>query len=227
MEYKVLKGKSANKLKEKNCIAFLCQLDFNLARVYLLCDWTYLVMPFNPFSNCLLISKQELLQKWIKERHFPVSGWGDRSYFEKSQSLKNLASYKEGLKEALCDLIFKEEKRSPDDLCAEEIDCIYEVLSHRNLFEELKLNFTVLLGDYIIGRRKDLHLRWGLLSDRQYINPVLNLIIVTDQKQQGYYELEKEIGSKRGYAGVDHYLQGVVLESKKQVEDMLEIVGVM
>jgi hypothetical protein len=227
MDYKVLKWKRGNKLKETMGIGFIAQIDFNLAKVYLLSDWSYLVMPFNPLSNWLVTHKLELMRKWIKERYFPVGEGGDTSYFERSHMLRNLASFKEELKEALCDLIFKNKRRAPADLSADEIDCIYEILKYRNLFHEFKLNFIILLGDYLINRRKDLDLSWGLLSDRQYLNPLMSLIIVTDPKRQGYYEIEKQLSIGQGYAGIEHYLRAVVLESKRQVEDMVEIVGVM
>jgi hypothetical protein len=227
MDYKIIKWGMANKLKERHSICFLCQLDFNLANIYLLSNWSYLVMPFAPFSNGLLTSKQEVLRKWIKERYFPVGDEGDGSYFERHLRLKNLTSCKEGLKVALCDLVFKNKKRSPEDLSAEEIDRVYAVLRYKDLFQKFKLNFTVLLGDYIISRRKDLDLRWGLLNDRQHLNPMVNLIIVGDQMQQGYYDFEKQLSGKQGYAGAEHYLQAVVFGSENQAKEMVEVVGVM
>ena len=225
--YKIVKWKLANRLKEKKCMGFLCQLDFNLANIYLLNDWSYLVMPSSPFSDALVTAKQELLQKWIKNRYFPVIDEGDGSYFERNLRLKNLTGCKEGLKEALYDLVFKDNKRSPADLSAEDIDRVYAVLRYKELFQKFKLNFTVLLGDYIISRRKDLDLSWGLLTDRQSLNPLVHLIIVTDQKRQGYYELEKHLNCKQGYPGVEYYLQAVDFGSENQSKEMVEVVGVM
>jgi hypothetical protein len=227
MDYKIIKWGMANKLKERHSICFLFQLDFNLANIYLLSNWSYLVMPFAPFSNGLLTSKEKVLRKWIKERYFPVIDEADGSYFERSFKLKNLSDCKEGLKEALCDLVFKNNKRSPADLSAEEIDRVYTVLRYKDLFQKFKLNFTVLLGDYIISRRKDLDLRWGLLNDRQSLNPLVHPILVTDQKQQGYYELEKQLYGRKGYAGAEHYLQAVAFELENQAKEMVEVVGVM
>jgi hypothetical protein len=227
MNYKILKWKHANKLKEQKSIAFILQIDFNLAKVYLLSDWTYLVMPFNPFSNWLLTDKQELLQKWIKERYFPVDDEIDRSYFERSRSLENLTYHKAGLKQALCDFIFKDGNRSPDELSGDEIDCIHEALKYRGLFARFKLNFIFLLGDYVISQRKDRDLHWGLLSDKQSLNPSINLIIVTDLKRGEYYDLEGQLCSRQGYAGVDHYSQEVDFGSESQAREVGEILWVM
>jgi hypothetical protein len=226
MDYKVLNSTHANKLKKKKNLGFILQIDFNLANVYLLSNWSYLVMPFNPSSDWLLTTDQELLHKWIKDGYFPMGDAIRGSYFERRRKLESHFNRKEALKQAFCDFIFQGEKRSVGDLSAEEINCLYEILRARNLFDRFRLNFILLLGDYIISRGKGLGLRWGLLNDKQHLNPIVHLVIVTGQKQQGYYNLEQQLSSEQVYAGADHYLNEVVFGSGSLAKNMVEIVRV-
>jgi hypothetical protein len=224
MDYKVLNSTDAKKLKKTKNIGSILQIDFNLANVYLLSDWSFLVMPSNPSSNCLLTAKQELLHKWIKDGYFPMGDQVRGSYFTRRRRLEGLFSRKEGLKQVVCNFIFNDEMQLSGNLSAAEIDSLYEILRARNLFEKFQLNFILLLGDYIISRGKDWGLRWGLLSDKQQLNPLIHLSIVTDQKRQGYYNLEQQLSSKQGYAGADHYLNAVVFGSRRLAKDLVEIV---
>jgi hypothetical protein len=207
MDYRVLHWRSANKLKARKSVALILHIEFNLAKVYLLKDCSYLVMPINPFGNALLTNKLELLNSWIAERCFPAGDKVDGSHFEDREKLENLMSFKEELKETLCQYIFKDRWRSPASLSAAEIDGIYELLRDRNVYEQFKLNFVVLLGDHIISRQKKISFRWGLLIIKQYLNPLTSLVLITDQTQKRYCNLEKQISSKWGYAGVDYFFK--------------------
>ena len=227
MDYEVLDSSYAKRLKKKKSLGFLLQIDFNLADVYLLDNWSFLVMPFDPANDWLLTSDQALLRKWIKEGCFPMGDGVDRSYFERRRKLESQITFKEVLKEALCNFMFMEGKRSPADLSAEEIDWLYELLRQREMFQKFQLNFIFLLGDYIISRRKELDLHWGLLNDKQTLNPAINLIVVADQKQRGYYDIEKQLNGKQGYAGAEQYMNSAVFGSDNQAKVIVEIIRVM
>jgi hypothetical protein len=224
MDYKVLNWRPANRLKARKSVSLILHVEFNLAKVYLLKDCSYLVMPINPFGKALQTDKQELLNKWIDERYFPVDDKVDSSYFENRERLENLMNFKEELKEALCQYVFNGRWPPPDSLSAGEIDSIYQLLRDRDAYDQFKLNFTVLVGDYIIRRQKDMDLRWGLLTVKQYLNPLTSLILITDQRQKRYYNLEKKISSKWGYAGVEYFLQAIVEGPGPKLNEIIEMI---
>jgi hypothetical protein len=209
MEYKILTWKSANKLKDKKSVACVMQIDFNLAKIFLLKDWSFLVMPLNPFGNGLHTHKEGVLQQWIKERFFPVGDEVNKLYFENRDMVENLINHKEGLKQVLCNHFFDEGKRSPGELSAEDIDGIYDILKKRNLYQQFKLNFLVLAGDYIISQQREKTPQWGLLSLKQYLNPVISLVLITDEAKRDYFDLELRLSGKRAYPGIARYIKDI------------------
>ena len=50
----VLGWRAVNELKDELKAKFVAQLDHNFAKIYLLNESSYLVMPLNPFGNSLL-----------------------------------------------------------------------------------------------------------------------------------------------------------------------------
>lgn len=225
MDYSVLNWRSANRLKARKSVALILHIEFNLSKVYLLKDCSYLVMPINPFGKALRTSKQEVLNKWIKERHFPSGDIDDDTNFETREKLENMMNFKEELKEALCQYAFKDESRSPDSLSVAEIDGIYELLRTKDQFRQFKVHFIVLVGDYIIRQQQEMDLRWGLLIVKQYLNPIISLILITDQRHKKYYHLERQVGSKWGYAGVEFIIDAIAEGPGAKANETIEVIA--
>jgi hypothetical protein len=225
MDYRVLNWRSANRLKACKSVSLILHIEYNLSKVYLLKDCFYLVMPINPFGKALLTGNLEILNKWIEERFFPAGDEADGSYLETREKLENLMGFKEELKEALLQYAFKDEGRSPDSLSAQEIDGIYELLRDKELFRQFKLNFIVLVGDYIIRRQKEMDLRWGLLIVKENLNPLTSLILITDQRHKRYYNLERQVSSKWGYAGVEYILNAIVEGPGARANEVIEVIA--
>lgn len=227
MDYKVLDWSSANELKDKMNAVYVEQLDFNFSRVYLLNDSSYLIMPLNPFGNSIITSKKDLLAKWISKQRFPVSGEVNQFYFNNQDKIDNLIASKETLKQSLCNCLFKGESKTPDNLSSEEIDNIYALLKKRKKYQEYKLNFIVLVGDYILNQHKQEGYHWGLLRNKQFLNPLMNLIIVTSEDENQYYNIEDKITGKFGYVGVQYYLKSISDGLTKTSNTIEEIVKIM
>lgn len=226
MDYKVLDWSSANELKDKMNATFVKQLDFNFSNVYTLSDSSYLIMPLNPFGNSLLTNKKDLLDKWISEQHFPANDEVNKFYFDNQDKMDNLIANKEALKQTLYNYVFKGENKTSNELSAEGIDSIYNLLKKRKKINEYKLNFIVLVGDFILNQYKQENYRWGLLRNKQLLNPIMNLIIVTDEKEKQYFNLEDEIFGKWGYLGIQDILQAIS-NHKRRANEIEDIVKVM
>ena len=78
------------------------------------------------------------------------------------------------MKKNLCQYIFRENIKNVDGVSIEEIDSIYNLLRKKRKFESYKLNFIVLVGDYIITHSKKNSNYWGLLKIQQLLIQVLN-----------------------------------------------------
>lgn len=227
MDYKVLNWNTANELKDKMNATFVVQPNFNFSKVYLLNDSSYLIMPLNPFGNSMLTSKKNLLDKWISEQHFPISDEANNFYFNNQDKIDNLISNKEALKRSLCNYLFKGKSKSPDSLTSIEIDSIYKLLKKRKRYQEYKLNFIVLVGDYILNQHKHESYHWGLLRSKQLLNPVMSLIIITNEKEKRYFNLEDKMSGKFGYVGVQYYLKSISDSLIKRANEIEEIARVM
>lgn len=227
MDYKVLDWHAANGLKDQMNATFVMQPDFNFSKVYLLNNSSYLIMPLNPFGNSLVTDKKELLDKWISEQNFPANDEVNKFYFENHDKIDNLIARKEVLKQELCNYVFKGENKTFDELSAEEIDGIYKVLKKSKKYPAFKLNFIVLVGDFILNQNKLENYSWGLLRSKQFLNPVMSLIIVTDEKEKRYYNLEDKISGKFGYVGVQYYLKSISDALTSRADEIAEIAKVM
>ena len=53
------------------------------------------------------------------------------------------------------------------------------------------MEFILLIGEYIIQLDKGYH--WGRLENRQFLNPLINLVIVTNELEQEYFNVEYHI----------------------------------
>lgn len=224
MDYKILDWSSANELKEKMNAKVFMNLDFNLSSVYLLEDSSYLITPLNPFGNSLLTKDKSLLEGWVRDQRFPVVDEANKFYFTNQSKIDELLIYKEVLKKDLYKYTLGDEKQNIDNPSEEDIDNIYQVLKKRKKIKEYKLNFIVLVGDFLLNKNKDW--KWGVLRNKQLLNPVMSLIIVKDEKQNLYYNLEDNISGKWGYPGVQYILK-TISESGKKASEIEEIARIM
>lgn len=226
MEYKILDWQTANDLKDSMKATFVLQPDFNFSSIYLLKDSSYLIMPLNPFGNSVLTTNKGLLDKWVNEKRFPNIDEANNFYFENQDKIDNLIANKDALKETLCNYIFKEQKKVPSELTKDDIDSIYNILKRRKRIKEYKLNFIILAGDFILTQHKNKNYRWGLLKDKQLLNPIVSLILITDINKNQYFNLEDEIFGKWGYTGMYDILHSI-LNHKRLPNEMVEIEKIM
>jgi hypothetical protein len=217
-DYKVLDWSSANSLKDTLKGKEITQLEFDLSIVYLLNDSSYLIMPLNPFGNSLLIYKKVILDKFIQMQHFPIDEEQNKFYLDKKAEIDNLLAEKSSLKKSLYNYIYKRNDNLPTELSANQIDEIYRILKKRRKFNIYKLNFIVLVGDFILGHFRDRNYKWGLLRNKQYLNPIINIIIITDEKNREYFNLENEISNKYGYLGLNYILFSIDSHKTKSNE---------
>lgn len=224
MDYKVLDWSSAAKLKERLKGKVFKSIDFNLASVYLLEDSSYLIMPLNPFGNSILTKDKSLLDNWVKEQRFPDIDDANAFYFNNQVKIEGLLSYKEALKKELYSYVMKDRGEGITNPSVDDIDHIYQTLKKRKKIKEYKLNFIVLVGDCILEANKDY--RWGILENKQLLNPLMNLVIVKDKGKGIYYNLEENSTGKWGYPGMQYILK-TVSESNKKSNEIEEIKKVM
>jgi hypothetical protein len=224
MKYKVLDWSSANELKKKMNGKVFMNIEFNLSCVYILEDSSYLIIPLNPFGNSLLTSDKALLEDWVKNQHFPVIDEANKFYFKNQSKIDNLLIYKEELKKDLYKYALGDVKQNINTPSEDDIDSIYQILKRRKKIKEYKLNFVVLIGDFLLNKNKNW--KWGVLRSKQLLNPLMSLIIVKDEKQNLYFNLEDNISGKWGYPGVQYVLKAIS-ESGKKANEIEEIAKVM
>jgi hypothetical protein len=196
--YQIIDGLEGHDLKSKENARFIMTIDYNLASVYQLSDSSYLVMPINPFAKCLRVQNKAVLEKWIDESYFPTNEVENQFYFENKHKMDSLPQYKNQLKEILLEYIYK----GPAEITCYEIDSIYKLLKQRKRFKEYKLNFVVLLGDFLIQKYPQENYRWGLFESRQLLNPVVSLILVRENNgNQEYFKIQDRMEGKYGFTG--------------------------
>jgi hypothetical protein len=223
MEYKVLDCPEAANLKKD--AKFFRYLDFNHSTVYMLDDSSYLLMPLNPFGKSMRINSINLLERFIKERHFPDNEKANEFYVENKCNIDNFIEYKEKLKKDLIDYVFKGSDQRLQELPVEQIDYVYEFMKKRKMIKKYKLNFIALLGDCLIKRYEAEGLKWGLLANKQLLNPVINLILIADQKQGIYFNIEESIFGKYSFSGVQMVIHDIENYPKKsnEIESIVKI----
>jgi len=200
MEYKVLDCFEAANLKKS--AKFLINIEFNLSSVYSLNDSSYLVMPLNPLGKSMLIKNKNLLEQFINEKYFPDNEEANKFYFDNKQCTDNLIKCKEKLKIELIDYVFKGGNHFQEENSLEQIDYVYETLKKRKAIKKYKLNFIVLIGDFIIRKYGNNDIRWGLVAKKQLLNPIMNLVLIKDEKNGIYFDIEESIFGKYSYSGI-------------------------
>lgn len=200
--YQILDWNTANEIKQLPSTHFLEQMEYNLASVYQLEDSSYLLMPLNPFAKCLLAKDKATLDSWIAESYFPTDEDANNFYLENKEQLENIYQCKEQLKEALLKYVYKGEE-IPKQLSGSDIDAIYKLLKKRKRFKEYQLHFILLAGEYLIEQNPNLNCRWGVLSTKQLLNPVIKIVLVTNiDNVEEYFKMEDRIVGKWGYQGI-------------------------
>ena len=222
MEYKILNWQTANDLKDSKNAILVLHPDFNLSSIYRLSDSSYLVMPLNPFGNSIVTSDKLLLDKWISEKRFPNIDAANKFYFENKGIIDSLSANKESLKQELCNHVFKGRKNAISDLTEDDIDSIYHTLKKGKKINRYKLNFIVLVGDFLLSKYNKEKCQWGLLKSKELINPIVSLILITDANENYFFNIEDEIFGKWGYTGIRDILQALV-SHKQRPNELTEI----
>lgn len=148
-------------------------------------------MPLNPFTKTILTKDSLLLESWIDKQIFPMDGGINRFYFDNRTKIDHLNSVVPILVKELLDAVGIE----ATIVTAVEIDKIYAFLVDEKNFERYKLNYIALIGDFLKSRGT-VHIHWGLLKRKQFLNPLVQIVLV---KKEGdtihYFNLEEKLDS--------------------------------
>ncbi len=188
MGYQIIDWQLANDIKSN--AEKVSQIDFNLASVYLYDDSKYLVMPLNPFGKSIIIDNKQLLEDFIDKKCFPVFENVHKFYVENKEKIDNIASYKNILISDLLKSYYGHEVNL-HNITLNQIEEIYKGLILNKRIKKNRLEFILLIGEYIIQLDKGYH--WGRLENRQFLNPLVNLVIVTNKLEQEYFNVEYHI----------------------------------
>lgn len=199
MEYRILVWQDANDLKKSKNAEFIYTIESNKSNVFLLDDSTFLLMPFNPFGNSIQVKEKNVIENWVANDKFPITEEFNRFYYDNELVINNLNTHKEKLKEDLFNYVYKDPSNHPVDLNKQVIDEIYKYVKAKRKVDNYRLNFIVLVGDYLMGNNKKY--KWGLYKSCQYINPVHFLAIVNSDPQPKCFNLEANLFTKHGYLG--------------------------
>jgi hypothetical protein len=225
MDYEVLSGSSANDLKNRSDAKLIATNAFNFSKTYLLNDGSYLVMPLNPFGNSLHTSEKQELDNWISEGYFPSGDEANTFYLENRPQIDNLPAYQEKLKETLFGFVFKDDLTAAKAMDEATIEHIYEILKKKKKIKTFKLHFLVLLGDFIISKDQSGLYHWGKLSNKQLLNPIIKPVIVTNEEEQLYFDLEDSIYGKWGYVGVQAILHALASDMTKKGNEIETLIS--
>ncbi|WP_342327993.1 hypothetical protein [Pedobacter sp. FW305-3-2-15-E-R2A2] len=199
--YEILEWSKANDLKLAKNTQFLMTISYNLGQVYKLQDLSYVVIPINPFGKALLTKDKKVLDRWITDSYFPTNEDINSFFFKNAEKIKKLPEFKDELIRELEIGINSTESISRT---SEEIDQIYKQLKNRKIFPKYRLNFIVLVGEYLIKRHPDIRAAWALYRNKQLLNPDTQLALVRVLNNQNcYFKLENFITGKWGYRGME------------------------
>ncbi|MBD1363262.1 hypothetical protein IDJ77_05500 [Mucilaginibacter sp. ZT4R22] len=200
--YNILNWPEANELKSHMDGEVVERVYFNLSTVYKLSDGTYLVMPINPFAKCLAAKDTVLLEKWRTDCYYPTNEKINDFYFANKEKFENLLQFQEVLNNDLLKYVAKYENEltQPSDL-----DEICKLLKKKKAFNKYKLNFIVLVGNYIINKHPDDGLIWAKLVNKQLLNPLVTLVLLgIVNNEERYFDLQELVDGKWGYQGLQH-----------------------
>lgn len=198
--YKITGWSEANELRLKAGSELIMIVEYNKAKIYHLADSTYVIMPISPFAKCLITKSRDLLDKWISDSHFPTNEDINSFYFKNKEKISNLNRIKETLINELATVIGIDLKHLQD---SSKIDNVYEILKKRRLFDKYKLNFIVLVGDYILNKYPMDNLHLSKLKHKQFLNPVIEIALSRFiNGEERYFNLQELIIGKWGYRGI-------------------------
>ncbi|MEO7214622.1 hypothetical protein [Mucilaginibacter sp.] len=201
--YDILDWAEANELKTRTNGEVVESIYFNLSTVYKLSDGTYLVMPINPFAKCLATKNMVLLEKWRTDCYYPTNEKINAFYFANKDKFENLPQFREVLINDLLKYLAKYENELTQP---PELDEICKLLKKKKAFNKYKLNFIVLVGNYIINKHSDDRLMWAKLINKQLLNPLITLVLLgVVNNEERYFDLQELVDGKWGYRG----LQGI------------------
>jgi len=214
-QYEILSFTEAAILKKQ--AKYLNSIEFNLAKIYII-NGSYLVMPLMPFASSILVFDKALLDKFITEEHFPVNDNVNAWYHKNKTTVDNLNDLKVNMiQELLINSIYKEDREQQIKLKSNDIDLIYQKLKQAKKLTKYKLNFIVLTGEYIINNLRQDEWDWGVLKNKQLLNPIINLILVKAASNT-YYNIQEALFGKWKYQGIEELLKNIHRDSKQSNE---------
>lgn len=217
MKFKVLNWEERVELTEKEEYKFLKNIDCNLSSVYVSDDGSFLITPLFPFGKSIITYDKDELEEWISTCNFPT-GENNNVFFEKNhEKINNLLLHKEKLINDLLIHIYGNKDLVID---IDKIDEVYDILKKKRKFKQYKLNFIVLVGEYL--KSTNHNVRWGKLLDKQLLNSTVSLVMINEKNE--YYEVEYYIDGKWGYTGMNSINSGFHT-SWRTSHEILEVVS--
>lgn len=213
MNYREIDSLEAIKIKNKASTKMIYTVDFNLATVFTIDESSYLVTPLNPFGKNLIVYEKQLLDKFISEEYFPVDEKINIFYYKNKIIINNLLENKNELIKSLLDF----ENKELSKLTFKDIDEMYNTLKKQRKIEKYRLNFILLLGEFLIRNQKTDSTSWALLSNKQLLNPVINIVIFNNLSGE-YFNIEELIFGKFGYLGSRYIFESMKNNRKKPNE---------
>lgn len=223
MEYFTITKDKAEEIKLNIGIKKERFIDFNFSTAYFLKDDSVVVQPLNPFGKCLRILDLNIYEKFIKQESFPIVESLDNLYKNNSDIIVNIARNKENLINVLYKFVYKKDRNDTLDL--NKIEDILLILKKKKMFENYKLNFIVLLTDFILQSNKNY--KWGILKVKQLMNPIYRIVLVVDDGNERYYQIEQEINDRLLNWGVEYIISRAVSRSKKsgELEKIIQVIN--
>lgn len=213
----ILNWEERIELIEKEEYKFLRSIDCNLSSVYGADDGSFMITPLFPFGKSIITYDKDELEEWINACNFPT-GENNNVFFEKNhEKINNLLLNKEILINDLLTPIYGNKDLVID---GDKIDEVHAILKKRRKFKQYKLNFIVLVGEYL--RSTNHKVKWGKLVDKQLLNPTVSIVMINEQNE--YYELEYYVDGKWGYTGIKSINTGFHT-SWRTCQEILEVVS--
>lgn len=226
MEYEVLDWPVARDLVEKNDAHCIELIDYNQGQVYQLKDSSYVVMPVMPFAKCLRVYHRQLLDEWIRNSFFPTGEHFSDFYYKHKAIMDNFPQYTDKLREELITYIQKKPGNTGHVPDSDDIDLIYKTLRKRKKFSTYRLHFYALLGSYIIKICPEEHFKWGLLQNKQMLDPPVSLVLLKKHDNAWrYFDLEDCVEGKFGYLSVQYVLSSPTRFNRRfnEIESLLRV----
>lgn len=222
MEYAIVHPFEAVELKEKGRFSYL--IEFNMSKVYILPNSKLLVVPLNPFATCILIDNESVLNEFISEQFFPVEEELKGFYFENKEKIDNLPLYKKALKDRLFNNIYGTKLKS-EQVTVENINEVYHCVKKKRTHKKYKLNLIILLGDYLIKASKNKKLQWGLLANKQYLNPKKKLVLIDNLAETSYLDIEDISTNGLKIDDIEYFLKNITDYFRKtnEIETILRV----